>query len=145
MPGLLVGASVFTGDSGQGHFTPSGQKIHGADDRGRRAMPTGDGGGCGCAGSTRTPRSTQADLINQLNSFEGDESIGSRQEGWYVQGGFDVLSLMSGARMSLIPFVRYEEYDTQTEVPVGYARNPRTTSQELTLGAHVQADRPARR
>ena len=133
VPGLLVGASVFTGNSGQGHFTPSGQKVHGAttvadahlDWRWR---------GLWLRGLYAHTWISEADLINQMNGLEGDESIGSRQEGWYVQGGYDVLSLMSGARASLIPFARYEEYDTQKEVPVGYARNPENDRQELTLG-----------
>ena len=80
----------------------------------------------------------QAELVNQLNNFEGDESVGSTQEGWYVQGGFDVLSLWPGSKMNLIPFVRYEQYDTQAQVPVGYARNPENDVDELTLGAAFQ-------
>jgi hypothetical protein len=51
-----------------------------------------------------------------------------------VQGGYDVLSLMARARASLVPFVRYEEYDTQKAVPFGYERNPENDRQELTLG-----------
>ena len=132
-PGLLVGASVFTGNSGQGRFTPSGQKVHGAttvfdahlDWRWR---------GLWLRGLYAHTWISEADLINQLNGFEGDESVGSRQEGWYVQGGYDVLSLVSQAKASLIPFVRYEEYDTQKAVPAGYERNPANDRQELTLG-----------
>ena len=70
---------------------------------------------------------SQADLINQLNNLEGDESSGSRQEGWYVQGGYDVLSLVAGTRMNLIPFVRYEQYDTQAAVPSATSATRRTT------------------
>jgi hypothetical protein len=77
----------------------------------------------------------EAALINQLNNFEGDESIGSSQYGWYLQGAFDVLSICSGnSKAALLPFVRYEEYDTQHEVPTGYERNPENHIQELTLG-----------
>ena len=133
VPGLLAGASVFTGDSGQGRFTPSGRKVHGAttvvdahlDWRWR---------GLWLRGLYAHTWISEADLINQLNDLEGDESIGSRQEGWYVQGGYDVFSLMGASKASLIPFVRYEEYDTQAAVPAGYARNPENDRQELTLG-----------
>jgi hypothetical protein len=132
-PGLLVGASVFTGNSGQGRFTPSGEKVHGAttvvdahvDWRWR---------GLWLRGLYAHTWISEADLINQLNGFVGDASVGSRQEGWYVQGGYDVLSLMARARASLVPFVRYEEYDTQKAVPFGYERNPENDRQELTLG-----------
>jgi hypothetical protein len=40
--------------------------------------------------------------------------------------------------MNLIPFVRYEQYDTQAAVPVGYERNPENDVKELTLGLAYQ-------
>jgi hypothetical protein len=137
VPGLLVGASVFSGDAGQGRYTPAGEKISAlttlveahADWRWR---------GLWLRGIYAHTTIEQADLVNQLNNFEGDESVGSAQEGWYLQGGFDVLSLVAGSKMNLIPFVRYEQYDTQAEVPVGYARNPENDVHALTLGAIYQ-------
>ena len=137
VPGLLAGISIFTGDSGQGHFTPSGQKISAlttvfdvhADWRWR---------GLWLRGLYAHTTIAQADLVNQLNNFEGDESIGSRQEGWYLQGGYDVLTWCPGTRMNLIPFVRYEEFDTQAAVPTGYARNPENDVHELTIGTAFQ-------
>jgi hypothetical protein len=137
LPGLLVGASVFSGDAGQGQFAPSGEKISAlttvfdahADWRWR---------GVWLRGLYAHTSVAQADLINQLNNFEGDESVGSMQEGWYLQGGFDVLSLVPGSRMNLIPFARYEQYDTQAAVPAGYERNPENDVKELTLGLAFQ-------
>jgi hypothetical protein len=134
VPGLAVGASLFTGDSGQGRFTPAGQKIRGlttvvdahADWRWR---------GLWLRGLYAHTTIDDASLINQLNDFEGDESIGSAQYGWYLQGAFDLLSLGSAtAKSALLPFVRYEEYDTQHEVPAGYERNPENHVHQLTLG-----------
>jgi hypothetical protein len=132
--GLLVGASIFTGDAGQGQFTPSGQPIQ---------APTtvwdvhGDWQwrGLWLRGVYAQTTIGQAALINQLKNFEGDESVGSKQEGWYVQLAFDVLSLQAGSRMSLSPYVLYGQYDTQAEVPVGYERNPQNDVTQLTLGA----------
>ena len=137
MPGLLVGASVFSGDAGQGQFTPSGQKISALttvfdahlDWRWR---------GLWLRGLYAHTSVAQANLVNELNGFQGDESVGSRQEGWYVQAGYDVLSLVPGTRLSLIPYARYEQYDTQAQVPVGYERNPANDITELTLGAAFQ-------
>ncbi len=134
VPGLLVGASIFTGDSGQGQFTPSGAPIH---------APTtvwdvhGDWQwrGLWLRGVYAQTTIGQAALVNQLNNFEGDESVGSKQEGWYAQAAFDVLSLGTGSRMSLSPYVLYGQYDTQAEVPAGYARNPENDVTQLTLGA----------
>ncbi len=137
VPGLLAGVSVFSGDAGQGQYTPSGVKLSAlttvfdahVDWRWR---------GLWLRGLYAHTSVSQADLINQLNGLEGDESVGSRQEGWYVQGGYDVLSLVAGTRMNLIPFVRYEQYDTQAAVPVGYERNPENDVEELTLGLAYQ-------
>jgi hypothetical protein len=137
MPGLLVGASVFSGDAGQGQFTPSGRKISALttvfdahlDWRWR---------GLWLRGLYAQTSIGQADLVNELNGFQGDASVGSRQEGWYVQAGYDVLSLVSGTRLSLIPYARYEQYDTQAQVPVGYERNLANDVTELTLGAAFQ-------
>ena len=134
VPGLLLGASVFSGDSGQGQRTPSGQEIGGlttlwdahADWRWR---------GLWLRGVYARTTIGQAALINELNGFTGNESIGSVQEGWYVQGAFDLFSLKSGgSRAALMPYARYEQYDTQAEVPLGYARNPENDRHDLTLG-----------
>ena len=137
VPGLLAGASVFSGDAGQGQFTPSGEKISAlttlveahADWRWR---------GLWVRGIYAHTTVAQADLINELNNFEGTESVGSIQEGWYGQVGYDVLSLVSGSKMNLIPFARYEQYDTQARVPVGYLRDPANDVHGWTFGAVYQ-------
>lgn len=137
VPGLLAGASVFSGDSGQGQFTPSGQKISGLTTL-AEAHVDWRWRGLWLRGIYAHTTVEQADLINQLNNFEGDESVGSKQEGWYGQLGFDVLSLVSGSRMNLIPFARYEQYDTQAAVPIGYTRNPENDIHGWTFGAVYQ-------
>jgi thiamine biosynthesis lipoprotein ApbE len=53
-----------------------------------------------------------------LSALTG-ETIGSQLGGWYLQGGFDVLSVLPSTRHQLIPFVRFESLDTQEEVPAG--------------------------
>jgi hypothetical protein len=132
-PGLMVGVSGVSGDTGQDNLTPSGQKIDGrttvldfhADWQWR---------GLWLRGLFAKTTISQADLINQFNGFVGDESVGSRQNGWYVQAAYDVLSFSAKSKMSLLPYVRYEQYDTQAEVPSGYARNPANDIDELTVG-----------
>jgi hypothetical protein len=131
--GLLVGVSAFSGDTGQDNRTPSGQKIDGrtsvfdvhADWQWR---------GLWLRGLYARTSISQADLINEFNGFVGDQSVGSRQNGWYVQGAYDVLSFAPKSKMSLLPYVRYEQYDTQEKVPAGYARNPANAIDELTVG-----------
>ena len=133
IPGLLVGASIFSGGAGQGHVTPSGQSVDAtttvwdahADWRWR---------GLWLRGLYAASHVGHAERVNELNGFEGVASVGSRQEGWYLQGAFDLLSLKSGSKASLQPYVRYERYDTQAKVPPGFERNSSNDVRELTLG-----------
>jgi len=137
LAGVLVGGSFFSGNSGQGQVTPSGDSFAGRttfvdlhlDARYR-----------GSSFRAVWARSTVGDAaaINQINNLEGDESVGSRQEGWYAEAGFDVFSLVPKSRMTLTPFVRYEAYDTQAAVPVGYARDPENGVRVVTAGANFK-------
>lgn len=62
-------------------------------------------------------------------------SVGSRQFGGYVEGAFDVLSLVKNNRgQYLAPFFRYERYDTQARTPSAFAKNPANSRVEYTAG-----------
>ena len=131
--GLLVGGSAYLGNSGQGATTSAGQVIdgltfiweghaqyraYGFDLRGLFSMALVD----------------DVAQLNEAQGFTGSESIGDRLVGWYVQGGYDVLRSVS-TRHRLIPYVRYEQIDTQDRVPVGFSSNPANDRTILTLGA----------
>ena len=133
MPGVLVGASFFTGNSGQGQVTPAGASF---DAKTTFVDFHLDAKWRGASFRALWAESTVGDVvaINQANNFEGDESVGTRQTGWYVEAGFDVLSLVPRSRMSLVPFARYEAWDTQAAVPDGYARNPENDVTQWTAG-----------
>ena len=131
--GAFLGAAFFSGDSDQGRTTPSGEPFSGrttlfdvhADWKWR---------GLWLRGLYVRTTVADADAINEANGLRGQDSVGRRQWGWYLQGGFDVLSLAAGARASLTPFARYERYDTQAKVPAGYARNSENDVKLLTAG-----------
>lgn len=47
-------------------------------------------------------------------------SVGKEVEGWYIESAYDMMSLIRpGSEMSLSPFIRYEDYDTQKEIFTG--------------------------
>ena len=133
LPGALVGASFFTGNSAQGKMTASGKSFGGrttlfdlhAEWRWR---------GIQARGLFVDTRIADAADINALNGLAGDQSVGSRQRGWYLEGGYDLFSSRP-ASVSLIPFARWERYDTQREVPAGFERNPENNVSLFTLGA----------
>lgn len=128
--GLTLGASTWWGDSGQGQVAGGdvGTTILEAHAeyrwRGLRARFL----------------YAQADLddVGALNAdlgLSGSDSVGSKLEGWYAEAAYDVLGLFSpGTKQSLSPFVRYETYDTQAEVPSGFASNPANDDEIVTVG-----------
>jgi hypothetical protein len=136
VPGLLVGASFYTGDSGQG-ATIDGQPIAGRvnlfdlhlqyEHRGfqTRALYVG---------------STIGDvaLIDAQNGLLGDESVGERQYGWYLQAAYDLMSLKPPGPWSVAPFVRYERLDPQQRVPSGYEKDPSLDQTIVTAGLDVK-------
>jgi len=133
LPGVLLGASFFTGNAGQGQLTPSGE--------GFAARTTFldlhlDAKWRGALFRALWAQSTVGDAaaINRTNDLVGSESVGSRQQGWYAEVGFDVLSFVPSSRMTLIPFARYEAWNTQASVPDGYARNPENDVTQWTVG-----------
>ena len=133
--GLTVGTAAYVGNSGQGAVLPSDPtvdvgartfiwdahaeyKARGFDLRGVLAVATVDG----------------AAELNELNGLAGAESVGERLLGWYLQGGYDVLR-GSGSGHQLVPYLRYEQLNTQDEVPDGFAADPQNDRRLATVGA----------
>jgi hypothetical protein len=133
VPGLLVGGSAFTGDSGQGLLDLDGKRIGG-----RVTLYEGhvDWRWRGLQLRALGVRSSVDDAarINQALGLEGEEGVGKAQQGAYAEVGYDLLSLRPGSRQRLIPFARVESFDTQRDVPAGFARNPANDARILTLG-----------
>jgi hypothetical protein len=77
----------------------------------------------------------QVDELNGELGLSGNQSVGEELTGWYAEAGYDLMSLWNvESRQSLTPFVRWEEYDTQAEVPGGFSANPARDVQALTVG-----------
>lgn len=137
--GILVGGSIYSGDSAQGRTTPSGQsfaarvtiaelhteaRIRGLSLRGLFAD-----GSLGDAAA-----------VNQANGLTGSKSVGDEFKGWYLEGGYDLGSIWSGRSLSVTPFARYEKFDTQASVPRGFLKNPALDTILLTLGVAWKPD-----
>jgi hypothetical protein len=129
VPGLLVGGAMWVGNSGQNEdFAGSSPNVlttiwetH-AQYRYRNLSLRALGS---------WTRIEDADIL----SAAAGETIADRIDGWYVEGGYDVLPhLVSGTRQSLSPFVRFEHLDTQASVPSGFTRNASLDKQIYTVG-----------
>lgn len=133
--GLLAGTSAYFGNSGQGATLSSAPgrtvgartfiweghaeyKARGFDLRGLLSVATLD----------------DAAEINELNGLAGSASVGERLVGWYLQGGYDVLRGRSGEHQ-LVPYLRYEQVNTQSRVPAGFSADPANDRRFITLGA----------
>ncbi len=125
--GLTIGGSGYVGDAGQTQTfavrTAVGEghvqyRARGFDLRGLVAIASVSDGA----------------QINAAKGLVGDESVGSRLVGWYLQGGYDVLR-SSRTGHQLIPYVRYERLNPQDEVPAGFAPDPSNDRRILALGA----------
>jgi hypothetical protein len=134
--GLLVGASFFTGKSGQG-ATVDQQAIGGRvtlfdvhaqyERRGFQARAL-------------YAHSTVDDvaLINAQNGLSDDESVGERQYGWYVQAAYDLMARRPVGQWSVTPFVRYERLNPQDRVPDGFSQDPSLDQKVFTVGVDVK-------
>jgi hypothetical protein len=141
-PGLLAGGSLYHGDAGQEQTLAAG--------------PMGNPPG-GALGDTETMIAelhaewrahglwarglvawAELDDVAQLNAakgLSGSSSVGEELEGYYVEAGYDVLTLFSeSGGHSLSPYVRYEAVDTQAEVPGGFASDPANDFDLVTVG-----------
>ncbi len=130
-PGLLAGASAYLGDSGQDLDAEVATRIveaH-ADWRWR---------GLDLRGLWVLAELDDVEALNAALGLTGSRSVGEELGGYYLQAGFDLFSLWPDAtwrgEQSLVPFARFEEYDTQKKVPAGWARNPVNDNSILTFG-----------
>jgi len=134
IPGLKFGGSWFIGNTGQN------ESVDGEEIGGLFQMYEGDvqlqWRGLEARGLFVYTFLDDAELINLNNGFEGADSVGDEQFGWYVEVGYNLLSLVDLGQYFryFAPFIRYENLDTQKGVPSGFARNPANDRENLTFG-----------
>jgi hypothetical protein len=133
VPGLLAGASFFTGESGK-DLVAAGQPF-GARTTTWDLHVDGRLGGLWLRGVYARVTVDDVALLNQSLGLTGNKSIGELQEGYYLSAGYEFLSrLVPGTNMALTPFVRYERTDTQKEVPAGWTRDGANDREAWTVG-----------
>jgi len=70
---------------------------------------------------------------DQYNAF-GETNLGSEMFGYYAEVGFDVFSLSKKAKTALIPFVRFEQYNTHQTVHSSSIQNDAYNVLEIITG-----------
>ena len=135
--GLVVGASAYIGDSGQNNLLDPGDPAAGTI----QALTLITEGhaqykayGWNLRGLIAFSAVANAAEINARQGFAGDESVGERLVGWYIEAGYDVLH-RGATRQQLVPYVRLEQLNTQQKVPAGFVANPANDRRIVTIGA----------
>jgi len=131
--GFLLGGSAYTGDSAQGRTTPDGESF-GANVTMTELHAEAKFRGLQLRALWVESSIDDVRQLNEANDLTGGKSIGEKQDGWYLEAGYDLASVLDLGKHSLIPFVRYEDYDTQKSVPLGYVDDPATAMEILTIG-----------
>lgn len=129
--GLLVGASAYVGDSGQG-IRSAGREI------GVATTIFEGHAGWRFKGFQARALWVQAEVddaaaLNAALGLTGNRSVGEELSGYYLEAGYDVLA-GRGSQRQLIPFARLEAFDTQDKVPAGFLRDPTRDVESLTVG-----------
>jgi hypothetical protein len=135
--GVLVGGSLFTAGTAQNDTTSSGRHF-----TARTTLYEGHiqyrRRGLQARALIAVAHVDEADLINDANGLVGAASVGSRLVGGYLEAGYNVLHSRSGqSTWKVIPYARWEQLNTQDQVPAGVNVDARLKRQILTLGAAV--------
>lgn len=73
----------------------------------------------------------------QYNTFTGSD-LGSEMVGYFVEAGFDMLSLGKDIKEQLIVFTRYEVYKTHQVTTSEISRNDQYNRSDVTAGLHFK-------
>lgn len=84
--------------------------------------------------------------LNRIVAADGEtpvadadiQSIGETLSGWYIEAGYNVLNEVDVGELAVIPFIRYETYNTQDDIPEGFASSGRYDVEAITFGVNIK-------
>lgn len=129
VPGLLVGGSVFTGNTGQGNPDIGNARLTLWDLHTRYQTGNWDL-------RALYARGHLGDAAN-INVVNTRTDTPSSFYGWFTEAAYHV---WKSGDMDLAPFIRYESYDTQASLPMGGVRLPGSRNKVWTAGASFWPD-----
>ncbi len=133
-PGFLAGASVYYGNAGQDQagLGSTGTMVY-------EAHAEYKAKGWWLRALAAMAEVDDVAELNAANGFVGNQSVGEELQGYYLEAAYDVMGLLDPeSQMSIYPYVRWENVDTQAEVPTGFASNPANDVEVTTLGLNIQ-------
>ena len=129
MNGLLVGGSVVSGDTGQG--LPFGDTTAAATMTMWEGHAQYQYRGLHLRGLYVRNSIEDTDILSAARG----QGISETQWGWYGEIAYDILPFFNpDTRLGFVPFVRYERFNTQEEVPAGFAPDETKNRTVVTMG-----------
>ena len=143
LQGLLLGASGYYGDSGQDLGVSANTTMVEAHAEWRWR-------GLSVRGlAVRAEVDDVAELNRIVSATEEGpipdseiESIGETLTGWDVEVGYDVMSEFTLNGPAVIPFIRYEKYNSQDAVPSGFKSSGKYDVEVTAVGVNVKPIEP---
>lgn len=139
IPGLKLGLSTYNGKSQSGLYD-------GLADNDNAGLAVADSSVVGIAmigldaryrkgGFEARGQFNMANISNtgKYNDFTGSD-LGSQMLGWYLEAGYNVLHGSAGGQ-KLIPFIRYEKYNTHSKTEGNVSMNNAYDRTDVTVGA----------
>jgi hypothetical protein len=119
-----VGGSVYTGQSGQEEDV-AGEDLPDAQTTIYEVHAQYKGQGASLRALWSEAFVDEAGRLSRVLGKMPTEAIAHLMRGWYVEVAYDVLPcVLEDTRMSLEPYFRFEQYDTQRDVSnLGFARD----------------------
>lgn len=126
--GLMIGGSVYTGQSGQeqtSDLSGTERDVPDAHTTVYELHAQYKGYGASLRGLWTEAFIDEAGRLSRVLDKDPTAAIANRMRGWYLEAAYDVLPLfLSSTRASIEPFFRFERYDTQREVSdLGFDRD----------------------
>ena len=137
-PGMFVGASFYTGGSGQRDIV--------VDDRnyGVRTSVFDVHAQVQARGFDVRALFAQATLddtaqLNHVLGLSGSSGVAEKMQGGYLQVGYDILSQVAATGdVAFTPYLRYERVDTHAALAAGFARDPSKDNTYTTFGLELK-------
>jgi len=141
-PGMVIGGSLYYGDSGQDLEASVSTEIYEAHadwkHKGFSLRALGTVAHLDDVAELNRIISADATATGVPLPDSDIDSIGEEMWGWYIEAGFDVFSLLDKGEQALTPFIRYEQLDTQSDIPSGFEASGKNDIEIITLGLNFK-------
>ncbi len=136
--GLVVGGSVYYGNSGQDLVNETSGAEPAVGTLVYEGHATMDVAGLRVRGLFAGATISEVAQLNEALALTGAGSVGESMWGTYGELGYDVFAPVGIEGQSLMPHLRYEVLDSQASVPRGYRKDSAQQRSDLTFGLAYQ-------